>query len=169
MCATGHSLIKNKMLETNAPLAGEMSGHIFFADKYFGYDDAIYAALRLLMILSNSDRSLSQMHEDLPEMLNTPEIRIDCPDERKFNVIKEVKNRLRNLNNGMVHEIDGVRVETEEGWWLIRASNTQAALVARCESYSENGLLSLKRQIGEHLSASGIKLSNHFNSEFFIF
>lgn len=160
MCATGHSLIKNKMLETNAPLAGEMSGHIFFADKYFGYDDAIYAALRLLMILSNSDRSLSQMHEDLPEMLNTPEIRIDCPDERKFNVIKEVKNRLRNLNNGMVHEIDGVRVETEEGWWLIRASNTQAALVARCESYSENGLLSLKRQLEEHLSASGIKLSN---------
>ena len=161
MWAAGHSLIKNKMMETNAPLAGEMSGHIFFADKYFGYDDAIYAAIRLLTILSNTDQSLTKMYDDLPKMLNTPELLIDCPEERKFNVIKEIKNRLSDLKNNTVYDIDGVRVESKEGWWLIRASNTQAALVARCESDNENGLLLLKKQVRDHLTASGIKLSNH--------
>jgi phosphomannomutase len=160
MWCAGHSLIKNKMLETNAPLAGEMSGHIFFADKYFGYDDAIYAAVRLLTILSNAKKDLAQMHDDLPKMVNTPELLINCPEERKFNVIIEIKNRLRDKKNNTVYDIDGVRVETEEGWWLIRASNTQAALVARCESVNENGLSILKQEIKNHLTASGIHLSN---------
>jgi len=156
MCAAGHSLIKSKMLEINSPLAGEMSGHIFFADKYFGYDDAIYAAIRLLTILSHADQSLTEMHDDLPKMLNTPELRIDCPEERKFDVIKEIKSRLSSIEGATVHDIDGVRVETKDGWWLVRASNTQAVLVARCESATEVGLLFLKQQIREHLAASKI-------------
>ena len=160
MWAAGHSLIKSKMLELNSPLAGEMSGHIFFADKYFGYDDAIYAAIRLLTILSNSDQSLDQMYDELPKMLNTPELRIDCPEERKFNIIKEIKSRLRCADNITVYDIDGIRVETEEGWWLVRASNTQAVLVARCESTDETGLAFLKEQIRAQLAASGVVLTN---------
>jgi phosphomannomutase len=158
MWATGHSLIKSKMSELNSPLAGEMSGHIFFADKYFGYDDAIYAAIRLLTILSHSKQSLMEMHNDLPKMLNTPELRIDCPEERKFDVIKEIKNRLVDEDDITVSDIDGVRVESKAGWWLIRASNTQAVLVARCESASENGLSFLKKQIRNQLTASAIEL-----------
>jgi phosphomannomutase len=156
MWASGHSLIKSKMLELNAPLAGEMSGHIFFADKYFGYDDAIYAAIRLLTILSNSDQTLTEMHDRLPKTLNTPELRIDCPEERKFDVIKEIKSRLGTVDNISVSNIDGVRVESKEGWWLVRASNTQAVLVARCESTSEVGLSFLKKQIIAQLAASRI-------------
>ena len=158
MWATGHSLIKSKMSELNSPLAGEMSGHIFFADKYFGYDDAIYAAIRLLTILSHSKQSLSELHDDLPKMLNTPELRVDCPEERKFGVIKEIKNRLVGEDGVEVFDIDGVRVASKEGWWLIRASNTQAVLVARCESASESGLLFLKKQIRNQLTASAIEV-----------
>lgn len=163
MCATGHSLIKSKMLELGSPLAGEMSGHIFFADKYFGYDDAIYAAIRLLTILSNSDQSLSQMYDDLPKTLITPELRIDCSEERKFNVIDEIQNRLSRAEDITVYDIDGVRVESKEGWWLIRASNTQSILVARCEATNEDGLSFLKDQIRQHLVASGIDPSNDLN------
>jgi phosphomannomutase len=156
MWAAGHSLIKSKMLELNAPLAGEMSGHIFFADKYFGYDDAIYAAIRLLTILSNSDQTLTEMHDKLPKTLNTPELRIDCPEERKFDVIKEIKGRLSTVDNITVYDIDGVRVESKEGWWLVRASNTQAVLVARCESTTEVGLSFLKKQVRFQLAASRV-------------
>ena len=163
MWAAGHSLIKSKMLELNAPLAGEMSGHIFFADKYFGYDDAIYAAVRLLTFFSNSDQTLTDMHAGLPKMFNTPELRIECPEDRKFDVIEEIKSRLMAVDNITVISIDGVRVETKEGWWLIRASNTQAVLVARCESTNEIGLAFLKKQIRTHLTASGIDAALDLN------
>ena len=112
----------------------------------------------LLTILSHSDKSLTEMHDDLPKMLNTPELRIDCPEERKFDVIKEIKSRLSSIEGAIIHNIDGVRVETKNGWWLIRASNTQAVLVARCESATKVGLQFLKQQIREHLAASNINL-----------
>ena len=163
MAAAGHSLIKAKMAELESPLAGEMSGHIFFADKYYGYDDALYAAIRLLSVLSNSETALSEMRDSFPKMMNTPELRFDCADERKFNVIRDVHEGLNSIENIKVSDIDGVRVETEYGWWLLRASNTQAALVARCESETEEGLRRLKNDLSEHLIKSGIKPPSNFN------
>ncbi|MFL2783253.1 MAG: phosphoglucomutase/phosphomannomutase PgmG [Rhodospirillales bacterium] len=163
MAAAGHSLIKAKMAELESPLAGEMSGHIFFADKYYGYDDALYAAIRLLSVLSKSENNLSEIRDSFPEMMNTPELRFDCADELKFNVIKEVHKRLLNIENIKVLDIDGVRVETKDGWWLLRASNTQAALVGRCESDTEEGLLCLKNEVSEQLIKSGIKPPSNFN------
>jgi phosphomannomutase len=157
MWRTGHSLIKSKMAETKAPLAGEMSGHIFFADRYYGFDDALYAAVRLISIVSRSKQSLAEMRDALPETFNTPEVRIDCPEDRKFAIIDEVKGRLRAARDVSVNEVDGVRVKTADGWWLLRASNTQAVLVARCEATSEAGLERLKAVLVEQLKASGIE------------
>jgi len=157
MWKTGHSLIKSKMAETSAPLAGEMSAHIFFSDKYYGYDDAMYAALRLLSIVSRSDLTLAQMLDKLPVMVNTPELRFDCDEERKFQVIDEVAGRLTGAPGIKVNNIDGVRVQSEDGWWLLRASNTQAALVARCESASAEGLERLKSTMADQLRASGLE------------
>jgi phosphomannomutase len=162
MWAAGHSLIKSKMLEMQAPLAGEMSGHIFFADKYYGYDDAIYAALRLLSILGNTNQSIADMQDALPKLMSTPELRFECAEDRKFRVIEEVKLRLANITDIKVHDIDGVRVETQDGWWLLRASNTQAVLVVRCESSNEEGLSRLKATVKEQLVASGINLPANF-------
>ena len=162
MCSAGHSHIKARMLELNSPLAGEMSGHIFFADKYFGYDDALYAAIRLLTILAQSDQSLTEIYDGLPQMINTPELRFSCPEERKFNVIKEIKARLQKERGLNIRDIDGVRVETEDGWWLIRASNTQAVLVARCEAIDEVGLDSLKNQVRQQLVASDVEIPIDF-------
>ncbi|OYW09111.1 MAG: phosphomannomutase, partial [Rhodospirillales bacterium 12-71-4] len=133
MWKTGHSLIKSKMAETGSPLAGEMSGHIFFADKWYGFDDAPYSALRLLGIIARSAETLGQMRAALPQVINTPELRFDCADTRKFGVITEVKQRLA-AEGARVQDVDGVRVLTEDGWWLLRASNTQAVLVARAEA-----------------------------------
>ena len=129
MWKTGHSLVKAKMAEENAPFAGEMSGHIFFADRYYGFDDGIYAALRLLDILSHSDFSLDEWLDALPQWHNTPEMRLECDESRKFAIIDEVNARLQAANITF-SDIDGVRVMTDDGWWLLRASNTQAALVA---------------------------------------
>ena len=143
MCKTGHSLIKSKMAEIGAPLAGEMSGHIFFADTFYGFDDALYCGLRLLNIVANAGESLAEMRDGLPQPVNTPELRFDCPDERKFEVVEEVKARLQKAGAKFT-DIDGVRVSTEDGWWLLRASNTQAVLVARCEAADEAGLERLK-------------------------
>jgi phosphomannomutase len=157
MWKTGHSLIKSKMAETGAKLAGEMSGHMFFADKYYGYDDALYAAVRLLSLLSRSGKKLSQLCEALPKMINTPELRFDCDDERKFRVIEEVKTRLA-AEGAQFSDIDGVRVQTKEGWWLLRASNTQAVLVGRCEAISEAALDHLKADLRTHLAASGLEI-----------
>jgi phosphomannomutase len=155
MWRTGHSLIKTKMAETGAPLAGEMSGHIFFADRYYGYDDALYAAVRLLGILSRGNTSLAQFRDSLPEVVNTPELRFPCSETRKFAVVDEVRDRLRRAGAEM-SDIDGVRVKTVDGWWLLRASNTQDVLVARAEARDETGLSRLKALIVEQLTASGI-------------
>jgi phosphomannomutase len=155
MWKTGHSLIKAKMAETGSPLAGEMSGHIFFADKWYGFDDAPYSAVRLLGIVARMGRKLSAVRAALPQVINTPELRFDCPDTRKFGVIGEVKARLA-AEGARVQDVDGVRVLTEDGWWLLRASNTQAVLVARAEARSEAGLERLKAQIARQLAASGL-------------
>ncbi|MBX6367585.1 MAG: phosphomannomutase/phosphoglucomutase [Rhodospirillales bacterium] len=156
MWRTGHSLIKTKMAETGAPLAGEMSGHIFYADRYYGYDDALYAAVRLLGILGRSGESIARMRDRLPQVVNTPELRFPCPEERKFAVVEEVKNRLR-AAGADVNDIDGVRVRSGDGWWLLRASNTQDVLVARAEAKSEGGLAALKAQLADQLRQSGIE------------
>ena len=155
MAATGHSIIKSKMAELSAPLAGEMSGHIFFADRYYGFDDALYAAVRLLDIVARADRSLAEMRDGLPQVVNTPEIRFDVAEDRKFAVVDEVKARLA-ATDANVDDTDGVRVLSEDGWWLLRASNTQAVLVVRCESENENGLSRLKAAVAGQLGLSGI-------------
>ena len=157
MAATGHSLIKAKLAETRAPLAGEMSGHIFFADGYYGFDDAVYVAVRLLTILSNARFGLADMRDQLPSVVNTPELRFPCDETRKFEVVHEVRKRLRKAGAEMT-DIDGVRVRTADGWWLLRASNTQAVLVARAESATEDGLARLKRELAAELAASGVAL-----------
>ena len=155
MWRTGHSLIKAKMAELGAPLAGEMSGHVFFADKWYGFDDALYAAVRLLGVVARLDGPLSAVRDALPHVLNTPELRFDCDDRRKFAVIDEVAGRLRSAG-ATVSDIDGVRVSTPDGWWLLRASNTQAVLVARAEARTEEGLERLKAALVDQLAASGL-------------
>ena len=160
MWCAGHSLIKAKMAEMDAPLAGEMSGHIFFARRFYGYygfDDALYAAVRLLSIVSRSGESIAEMRERMPQMINTPELRFPCAEDRKVPVIDEVKSRLREVPDITVHDMDGVRVNTEDGWWLLRASNTQDVLVARCEAATEAGLERLKETLAKQLRASGIE------------
>ena len=155
MWKTGHSLIKAKMAEVSSPLAGEMSGHVFFADRWYGFDDALYASVRLLGIVARMQGELSEVRLALPQVVNTPELRFDCPDTRKFGVIEEVAARLKQAG-ASVADIDGVRVGTEDGWWLLRASNTQAVLVARCEATSEAGLDRLKAALSAQLAASGL-------------
>ena len=155
MWKTGHSLIKAKMAETGSPLAGEMSGHIFFADRWYGFDDALYAAVRTLGIVARMDGKLSDVRKALPQVINTPELRFDCDDRRKFTVIEEVAARLRTAG-ASVSETDGVRVLTSDGWWLLRASNTQAVLVARCEASTHAGLDRLKAALVAQLEASGL-------------
>ena len=157
MWKTGHSLIKTKMAELKAPLAGEMSGHVFFADTFYGFDDALYCGLRLLNIVANSRESLAEMRDKLPQLVNTPELRFDCAEDRKFKIVDDVKARL-NQAGAKVNDIDGVRVNTPDGWWLLRASNTQAVLVARCESANEDGLERLKGDLKAALAASGVDL-----------
>ncbi|MDP6173583.1 MAG: phosphomannomutase/phosphoglucomutase, partial [Rhodospirillales bacterium] len=156
MWKTGHSLIKARMAELDAPLAGEMSGHIFFADGYFGFDDGLHAAVRLLSILSRSGESLAQMLDGLPQMVNTPELRFPCDEARKFHVAREVKANLA-ARGAQVFDLDGVRVETDDGWWLLRASNTQAVLVARCEAGDQAGLERLKSELVAELAAVGLE------------
>ncbi len=158
MWKTGHSLIKSKMVEENAPLAGEMSAHIFFKHRYYGYDDALYAAVRLLSIISCSDESLDDMLDAMPQMVNTPELRFDCAEDRKFAVVEEVAERLESVTGIAVHDMDGVRVQSDDGWWLLRASNTQAVLVARCESLNDEGLARLKAALAGQLRQSGIEI-----------
>jgi len=157
MWKTGHSLIKTKMAELGAPLAGEMSGHIFFADTFYGFDDALYCGLRLLNIVAAGSQSLAEMRDGLPQPINTPELRFDCEDRRKFGVVEEVKARLKAAGTNM-SDIDGVRVNTPYGWWLLRASNTQPVLVARCESADQGGLDRLMGDLKKALAASGVTL-----------
>tara|TARA_A100001037_G_C15098459_1_gene612732 strand:- start:160 stop:1539 length:1380 start_codon:yes stop_codon:yes gene_type:complete len=157
MWRTGHSLIKAKMLETGAPLAGEMSGHIFFADKYYGYDDGLYAAVRLLNYVSHQSKSLIEIRDSLPQPVNTPELRLPCGANRKFEVVKEVLERLQ-AKGAEIIDIDGLRVKTADGWWLLRASNTEDMLVARCEAKEKEGLNRLHGTLAAELLASGIEL-----------
>jgi len=157
MWKTGHSLIKSKMAETGAPLAGEMSGHIFFADHYYGFDDALYAAVRLLGVVARSGKKLSDLRKALPRRINTPEIRFECADTRKFEVIEEVKARLQTAGADF-SDVDGVRVNSPAGWWLLRASNTQPMLVARAEAENKSGLEQLKEGLRKALNLSYVTL-----------
>ena len=156
MWKTGHSLIKSKMKETGAPLAGEMSGHVFFADSYYGFDDALYAGVRLIAAAARLGRSVTALRSAMPQMVNTPEMRFQVDESRKFAVIDEVKARLADSPDE-VNATDGVRVTTADGWWLLRASNTQDVLVARAESEHPAGLERLLAQIDEQLALSGLE------------
>ncbi|MGB9715064.1 MAG: phosphomannomutase/phosphoglucomutase [Thermodesulfovibrionales bacterium] len=150
MWKAGHSLIKQKMKETGALLGGEMSGHMFFADKYFGYDDAIYTTLRLLEILSKNGKpySIERLLNFIPKSISTPEIRMQCPDEIKFKVVERVKEEFRNYP---LNDIDGIRIHFDDGWGLIRASNTQPALVLRFEAKDKDSLKKIREFVEEKL------------------
>jgi phosphomannomutase/phosphoglucomutase len=143
MWKTGHSLIKNKMKEEKALLAGEMSGHIFFADKWFGFDDGVYASLRIAEILSQNNIPLSEYLKDIPKMYSTPEIRKECPDEVKFKVVERLVKKFKNEGLNVI-DVDGARIEFKEGWALVRASNTQPVLVLRFEAETEEFLKKLQ-------------------------
>ena len=156
MWKTGHSLIKAKMKETGAPLAGEMSGHIFFAHDYYGFDDGLYAAVRLIRAVTQLGGSLTALRSAMPDMVNTPEMRFQVDESRKFPVIEEVLGRLE-ASGATVNRTDGARVNTDDGWWLLRASNTQDVLVARAEAKDREGLDRLIGQIDEQLALSGLE------------
>ncbi|MBZ5499457.1 MAG: phosphomannomutase/phosphoglucomutase [Acidobacteriia bacterium] len=147
MWKVGHSLIKAKMKEAGAALAGEMSGHLFFADRYFGYDDAVYAGARLLEIMSGTDEPISSLLASLPRTVYTPEIRLECPDERKFDVVRALTEDFRNTHE--VIDVDGARIIFEHGWGLVRASNTQPVLVLRFEADNESHLEAIRRTVEE--------------------
>lgn len=154
MWKTGHSLIKAKMKEVGSPLAGEMSGHIFFADRYYGYDDAPYAAVRLIEAATSLGKSVSELRGEMPAMVNTPELRFQVDEVRKFAIVDEVLARLA-AAGATVDRTDGARVMTDDGWWLLRASNTQDVLVARAEAKDEAALARLMAAIDEQLALSG--------------
>lgn len=156
MWKTGHSLIKSKMKETGAPLAGEMSGHIFFKHRWYGFDDALYAAVRLIEAVSQSGRSLTEIMDSMPKTTATPELRFQVSESRKFAIIDEVRERLA-ADGATVDATDGVRVSTGDGWWLLRASNTQDVLVARAEAADQAGLDRLVGQIDSQLAKSGLE------------
>lgn len=159
MWKIGHSFIKSKMVETGAPLAGEMSGHIFFADRYFGFDDALYAAVRLLDALGATKRSLAECRRAMPSVVNTPELRFDCAESRKQPIMRSVMSALHR-EGAVVDTTDGVRVRTKDGWWLLRQSNTQAVLVARCEAHDRDALDRVKADLVDHLVSAGYDTSN---------
>jgi phosphomannomutase/phosphoglucomutase len=150
MWKAGHSLIKSKMKEEKALLGGEMSGHIFFADRYFGYDDAIYASCRLLEILSQSEKSIPELLSDVPKTFTTPEIRVDCPDDQKFGLVDLVRESFR--KEYPIVDVDGVRVLFPDGWGLVRASNTQPALVLRFEARSAERLAEIQALVEKRLA-----------------
>ena len=154
MWKTGHSLIKDKMIELNSKFGGEMSGHLFFADKYFGYDDGIYASLRLVELLSKNKEKLSKLVEIIPKYFSTPEIRIDCKnDQEKFEIVSKVKNFF--INKYKYNDIDGIRIEFDYGWGLIRSSNTQPVIVCRFEAESEDFLEEIKKLIFDKIKLFG--------------
>ena len=156
MWKTGHSLIKQKMKETGSPLAGEMSGHVFFKHRYYGFDDALYAAVRLIEAQTLLGKSITELRGEMAPMINTPELRFQVDESRKFAVIDEVLARLSG-SGATVNDTDGARVNTADGWWLLRASNTQDVLVARAEARTQEGLDRLMAQIDEQLAASGLE------------
>ena len=157
MWKTGHSLIKAKMQETRAELAGEMSGHMFFADRYYGFDDAIYAAARFLEVLDGSPVKASELLADWPTTFNTPEIRLDCPDAIKFEVVRQAQDYFR--EKYQLIDVDGARVVFPDGWGLVRASNTQPVLVLRFEAQSEERLAAIRHTMETPLKDIIAKLS----------
>jgi phosphomannomutase len=156
MWKTGHSLIKAKMKETEAPLAGEMSGHIFFAHRWYGFDDALYASVRLIEAVSESGKSLAELMDAMPKSVATPELRFPVEDSRKFAIVREVLHRLQD-SGADVNDVDGARVTTPDGWWLLRASNTQDVLVARAEAADTQALDRLVAQLDDQLEKSGVR------------
>ena len=159
MWRTGHSLIEEKMREEKAALGGEMSGHIFFADRYLGYDDAIYASCRLVELLSKTEKKLSQLLSDVPKTFITPEIRVDCPDEIKFRVVEIVREALR--RDYPVIDVDGARVKFEDGWGLVRASNTQPVLVLRFEALTQDRLNEIRGLVEKKVQEAVSGLRGH--------
>jgi phosphomannomutase len=155
MWKTGHSLIKSKMKKTGAPLAGEMSGHVFFKHRWYGFDDALYAAVRLIEAVSASGKSLTEIMDEMPKTTATPEMRFQVEEARKFAIVDEVRDRL-SADGANVDATDGVRVSTSDGWWLLRASNTQDVLVARAEAKDQAGCDRLVAQIDDQLAKSGV-------------
>jgi len=156
MWKTGHSLIKSKMKETGAPLAGEMSGHVFFKHRWYGFDDALYAAVRLIEAVSASGNSLTEIMDSMPKTTATPELRFPVDEARKFQIVDEVRDRL-SADGARLDATDGVRVSTSDGWWLLRASNTQDVLVARAEAKDQEGVERLVAQIDDQLAKSGVR------------
>ena len=154
---TGHSLIKEKMKETKAIFAGEMSGHIFFADKYYGFDDAIYASIRFLNLFCDSNKSLSKIFSDMEKSYNTPELRFNTTETEKFTIVEKLKKNLKKEKKKFV-AIDGVRYSTKDGWWLVRASNTQNIIVARCEAYTKKNLNKVKLNLRKNLKKCSFKV-----------
>lgn len=162
MWKTGHSVIKSKMIELDAPLAGELSGHIFFADRYYGYDDALYCAIRLLNELDSSIFGLSYVTQHIPVLFNTPEIRLEVKESEKFSLVSRViQNLLSTKDPGLkIDHTDGVRVTNPDGWWLLRASNTQNAIVIRIEAFHPEGLIRLQTLVDEELRKVGYTFSH---------
>jgi phosphomannomutase/phosphoglucomutase len=156
MWKTGHSLIKGKMKELGAPIAGEMSGHMFFAESFYGHDDALYAAARLMRIVSESGRTLEELLEDVPRFVSTPEIRIDCPDDKKFAIVDDAVTHFSRDHD--VIGVDGARVLFGDGWGLIRASNTQPVLVARFEALTKERLDEIQNEMETWLRSRGVEL-----------
>jgi phosphomannomutase/phosphoglucomutase len=154
MWKTGHSLIKEKMKELHAPLAGEMSGHMFFGEGFYGYDDALYGAARLLRIVADSGKGVDELLADIPRYVSTPEIRIDCPDDRKFAVVAAAVAHFKARHD--VIEVDGARVLYGDGWGLIRASNTQPIIVARFEALTQQRLDEIRADVAGWLATQGV-------------
>ena len=156
MVPTGHSIVKTRMLEEGSPLAGEMSAHIFYSHKFYGHDDALYVALRMMNVISKSGKELYQLYDELPKVVNTPEIRIDVTEEEKFSIVNTIKRDVTNDDTLVVNTIDGIRVSEMNGWWLVRASNTQPALVARVEADNQANLDHLKSALAKRLQSAGV-------------
>ena len=157
MWKTGHSLIKQKMKELDAPVAGEMSGHMFFAEGFYGHDDALYGAARLLRIVADSGRAVDELLADIPRYVSTPEIRVDCADDRKFAVVEAAQRHFRAIHD--VIDVDGVRINYGDGWGLIRASNTQPILVLRFEALTQHRLAEIRDEVTSWLERQGVSLA----------
>ncbi len=154
MWKTGHSLIKGKMRELRAPLAGEMSGHMFFAEGFYGHDDALYGSARFLRIVADSGKSITELLADVPKFVSTPELRVDCPEERKFAVVDAAVEHFSSRYE--VSAVDGVRVQFGDGWGLVRASNTQPVLVLRFEARTPERLRSIREEFESWLREQGV-------------